>query len=76
MTGRVVIPKGPEDRQAHGLLWIPFATLAVIQCPSGHRQALNPDDHSITREGLIVPSIVCPIYRWHVHAKLEGWKGV
>jgi len=45
---------------------------AVVVCPNGHQAALR---HRVGEDGVVTPSVVCPISGcdWHVWARLEGW---
>lgn len=50
-----------------------MARVVWAVCGNGHRAML--DDHVISADGSVTPSLVCPEpgCGWHENVKLEGW---
>lgn len=53
----------------------PFTRTAIVCCDKGHVGTANPTIHSISADGTLSPSWVCPFKgcTWHVFAQLVGW---
>lgn len=49
---------------------------ALVTCDKGHTGTASPDIHTISAEGVLSPSWVCPYEGcdWHEFAILDGWQ--
>lgn len=72
-----------DDGQAPVPWWCPLIREsgrrdALLKCPNGHIGILDtgPDGHSIYRNGLVSPSVVCPEdgCNFHDHVRLLEWQ--
>ena len=67
-----------ELARTPGLGWAPWiGKKPWLQCPNGHRTAygFDKDGHTISADGLVTPSTVCPEEScdFHEFVLLEGW---
>lgn len=54
--------------------WYPLATVA---CANGHLATIDPKIHSVSADGTLSPSYVCPHEgcTFHEFVRFEGWMG-
>ncbi len=77
MTTRVQISKRTGDRSQPGPWWWPLTDgsqkSASVKCPECGLVCVL--DHSISDDGTVAPSLVCPEPEcsWHVFVQLVGW---
>jgi hypothetical protein len=50
--------------------------IALVTCNQGHESVLSAETHSVSFEGQVSPSYVCPIEgcAFHHYVTLEGWE--
>lgn len=75
------VPMGPSNDPSHKvrLTWKPVTMAkgngrsALFSCSNGHPGSLF--DHSISEDGTVTPSVVCPEdgCTFHEHIRLVGW---
>lgn len=57
------------------LVWWPFGHGAIFVCPNGHDGWLAPGNHTVTEDGYVYPSVVCPYdgCEFHEMVRLLDW---
>lgn len=60
-------------REEHPVL----GTQVISVCEKGHQSWLSAKGHTVTEDGTVSPSYVCPVdgCGWHVWVRLDGWSG-
>lgn len=46
---------------------------ALVGCP-GCDGTISLRRHEIDPDGVVTPSVVCPLCGWHDYARLKGWR--
>ena len=78
------IPPWPEDSTERASKWDYFwigpepnkyYPLATCSCPNGHLASVSPRIHSISGDGTLSPSYVCPRENcsFHDFVRFDGW---
>jgi hypothetical protein len=69
---RVRIPKVKRSHRG-SMGWYRWGGMVNLICGGCGKHAGHLGDHTISENGEVNPSLLCPLCEWHVWGILEGW---